>query len=133
MVLGTEDRDGGRGLGEAVRVDELGLGEQLQRPLDDRDGHAPAAVGQMAQRGQRFPLGFEHVEDAAEHGWDDHRLRHGFVARDRDPLLGVERRQLHDAPPRVDRREDRGDPGDVVRRDAHQRRFVLICAHELDR
>ena len=53
VVVGPEHGDRRAGLGEAVGVDEVHVRQQRHRPLDDRRrGIAPAAVGQVAQRGR---------------------------------------------------------------------------------
>ena len=53
-------------------------------------------------------------------------------ARELEPGLGAEARQLHDAPPRVDRARDRRHAGDVVRRHADERGVLLGGRAELD-
>src|SRR5690606_30715683 len=49
MVVGSENRDGGAGFGETVRVDEPRLGPHLQGTLDDLRRHGSTAVRQTAQ------------------------------------------------------------------------------------
>ena len=39
-----------RGLGQPVGVDQVDVGQVAQRPLDQLERHAPAAVGEVAQR-----------------------------------------------------------------------------------
>ena len=69
VVVGPEERDGAARLGEAVRVHEVGLGEELQRALEHRRGHAGAAVHQAAQARDTRSLGSASMmlDDAGEH------------------------------------------------------------------
>src|SRR5439155_9719096 len=52
VVLRAEQSDGRARLREAVGVDEAGVREELERPLQHGHGHAGAAVGQGAQARQ---------------------------------------------------------------------------------
>ena len=132
MVVGTEQRDGAARLGEPVRVDERGLGEQLEGALEHRRRHACAAVRQVPQRGRGCRrVGIERMDDAGEHRRHDERVRHAFAARELEPAFGSEPWQRDDAPPRVRGAEHRGDAGDVERRHGHQHRLVVIGRREL--
>ena len=131
VVVGAEDRDGAAGLGEPVRVDEVGLGEQLQRPLEHRRGHAGAAVrrGPAGSGPAAFGSASMASHDAGEHGGHEHGVGDLLVAGGGEPLLGGEAHagQRHDAPADVGVAEHRGDAGDVERRRRHDGRFVLTC------
>ena len=60
VVVGPEHGDRARaGLGEAVGVDEVDVGQQLQRPLDDRARHRPAAVGEASAATAGRAVGFD--------------------------------------------------------------------------
>lgn len=58
-----------------VGVDKPDVGHERERPLDDREGHAAAAVGQVDEVGKGLTAPFEHVENPAEHNGDDHGMR----------------------------------------------------------
>ena len=86
----------------------------------------------MPEVGHVGPGPLDQVQDPAEHRGHDHGLA-DLLGGDRvDPALGVEAGQVRGAPTPEGRREDGRDPGDVVRRHAHELRVVLRCPEELD-
>ena len=133
MVVGTEDRDRARRLGEAVGVHEVEPVEQRHGPLDHRPRHRTAAVGERAHRRQPAAVGVDDVEDAVEHRRHDHGVGDRLVAHELHPLLGVEALELHDPASGVGGRQHRGHRGDVVRRHADDGGLVLARAPELER
>ena len=92
-----------------------------------------SAVAEVAEMGQRLAVAFEDVEDPPEHRRHDHRLGHRAVTARSHPPLWRERLQVDGAPAGERAGQHRRDPGDVVRRDADERRLVVGGAHELDR
>ena len=136
VVVGSEDGDGAAGLGEAVGVDEVDLGEEHQRAPEDRRVHLGAAVRQRPQRRdpQRL-VGLHGLDDLAEHGRHEHGVGDALVARGDQPVLGREAHagHGHDAPTDVGVAEHRGDAGDVERRHHHDGGFVLAGRRELER
>ncbi len=133
VVLGTEDGDGGAGLGQPVRVDQAHVGQLFEGPLDQGHRHAAPAIGQMAQRGQLLVALDEDLEDAPEHGRHHHGVGDGLRGGQVHPGLGRELGQVDQAPARPHRGQHGRDAGDVVRRDAHQGGVVGVGPHELDR
>jgi hypothetical protein len=72
------------------------------------------------------------AEDPLEHRGHDHRLGDPLADDGVDPRCRVEAREKHGPAPAVKRAQDRRHPGDVVRRNADELRFVVTCAKELD-
>ena len=132
VVLGPEHGDRRARLRQAVGVDEADVREQIHRPLDDRDGHPPTAVGEVGQCGETGTRGVEGVQDPTEHRRHDHGVSDLLGLGQTDPLDRVELRQVDDPPPAVRAGEDGGDPCDVVGRHAHQRGLFLTGGHEVD-
>ena len=133
MVVGAEQGDGGRGLGEPVGVHETGAREQLEGPLQHRQRHAGAAVGQRAQRGHGGRRTVEVGHDPGQHGRHDHGLGDALTADGVEPDLWVEGVEVDDPAPGVDVRQQVGHARDVVRRHGHQRGLIGLGAGELDR
>ncbi len=130
---GVEHGDGRAGLGQAVGVDEVDVGQVGQGALDQLERHAPAAVGEVAQRREAR----RRASSTAS------RIRPSMVgttmawvmrssAASSHPSAGVEGGQVHDATPRVERAQHRCDAGDVVRGHADQLRLGRLAAEELD-
>ena len=134
VVVGAEERDGAAGLGEAVGVDEVGLGHEVQGAFEDRGVHAGAAVREVPQGGDAgVGVGFHDLDDPGEHRGDHGRVGDALTPGDLDPFLGGEAREGHDAPADVGGAQHRGDARDVERRHRHDRGFVLAGAGELER
>ena len=125
VVVGGEHGDGRAGLGQAVGVDEADVGQQRQRLAHQRQCDLRSAVGQRAQRRQRGRLGFEHGDDAVEHGRHHRGRGDALVRRPGAPIRAASKlRQVHHLSARVQIRQRRADAGDVVGRHADQRRVL---------
>ena len=131
MVIGGEQGDGRAGLGQPVGVHEIDLGQRPKRPLHQLGRHAPAAVGEMAQRRQVVAL--ERGQHAAKHGGHHHGVGDLLVAGGAHPGLGLERGEVDDAASRVERAQHGRNAGDVVRRDADQLGLGGVTAEEVHR
>ena len=132
VVIGAEHGDGRAGLGEAVGVDQVHVGQDRHHPLEHGGRGAGAAVAQRAQGGQALAVGLHDVADARQHRGDDHGVGDLLATHGVDPAPGVELGQVDDAPAGVEVREQVGDAGDVVGRHAHEDGLVLAGAAELD-
>ena len=137
VVVGAEDGDGAARLGEPVGVDEVDLGEEVQRPFEDR---GPACGRRRTTSARRLgtrsdSVGLHRLDDLAEHRGHEHGVGDALVARGDEPVLGGEAhaRHRHDAPADVGVAEHRGDAGDVERRHDHDGGFVLTRRRELQR
>ena len=134
VVVGAEEGDGAAGLGEAVRVHEVGLGHEVQRALEHRLVHAGAAVREVAQRRDaQAGVGLHHLHDAGEHGGHHGGVGDALVAHDAEPVLRGEAGERHDAAADVGGAQQRGHAGDVERRHRHDGGLVLARRAELER
>ncbi len=133
VILGAEYRDRRTRLGQAVGVGEPDVGQQLHHPLEHGRRRLGAAVGQGSQARQPGAVGLEHLGDAGKHRRNHHGVGDAVVAHRGDPGRRVELRQVHDATAAVEVAQQVGQTSDVIRRDAHQHRVVLVGAGKLDR
>ena len=72
------------------------------------------ATALCAAAGYRGVGTVERCDDASQHRRHEHRVRHRFPSRRLDPLLRVERVEVHDPPTEVEVRQQVHDTGDVV-------------------
>ncbi|MCP9977519.1 hypothetical protein LUX32_07590 [Actinomadura madurae] len=134
VVLGAEHRDRGRGLGEAVGVDEPGGGEERQGLRKHLTGDLRTTVGQRPKaRGCGPPTVAELGDDAHEHGRHDHRVRDPLLLHRVEPPGGRELVEVDHPAPGVEVGQRVRHRGDVVRRHADERRVGLGHRRVLDR
>ena len=130
MVVGTEHGDGRARLGEAVVVDEIDVRQLCQGSLQHRTGIRPPPYDRC-RRWCRCPSRSSRSSTRPS-------IVGTTIACVTDSSRAVatqssgEVRQVDDPAPGVHAGDDGGRPGDVAWRDAHQRRFVLAGAHEVD-
>ncbi len=135
MFVGAEKGDRRTGLGQPVGVDEPRVGKQFERPFDHGLRHAATPVRERPQGGQTGgarALGVEVFHDPGQHRGHDHCAGDPLGPNEVDPGVGLERRELEQATSGEGVREDRGDAGHVIWRDAHQGRLLLAGRAELD-
>jgi hypothetical protein len=132
MFLGAEQGQRRARLREPVGVRERSVGEELKRPRDHGSGHLAPAVGERPEaRERRLGCIAKHVRDAGEHRGHHEGVGDALGASGFEPALCVERGELHDPTPGVQRALQSRDPRDVVGRNAHQGGFVFPRRSEL--
>ena len=94
MLFGAQQGHRGTRLGEAISVGEAAGREQLQRPRDEFQRHAPPAVGNRTQRKQVPGLFIvETFYNPRQHCGDDKGVGHPFGTAELGPGFGLEGRQ----------------------------------------
>ena len=133
MIVGAEHGDRRARLRQPVGVGEADAGHAGQRLLEDGAGHPGAAVGDRPERGHVRRAAAEVIDQPRQHRRHQHRLADPLIADGGEPLGGGEVRQVHHPAAGEGVREHRAHARDVVRRDADERRVILISGRELHR
>ena len=135
VVVGPEERDGAARLGEPVGVHEVGLGHQVQRPLEHRRVHAGARRTRGCAASGTRASGSASITATMRSSMvgTTRRVRDALALHGGDPLLGGEAGERHDPPADPRGAQHRRDARDVERRHRHDRRLVLTRAERLER
>src|SRR5690606_33880061 len=107
VIVGPEQGDRRTGLGETVGVDETDPGKRAQCGFEGGQWPTGAAVRQRLQRGYVCLGSVEGVDYHVQHRGYHHRRRGAGAARDVEPSLCIELREVDDAAAGVDVRQDR--------------------------